>query len=143
MKLVISSKILDELQELARLSAPNEICGLLFGQNRTISEFLASANVAADTEKYFEIDPSTLIAAERRMRGGGIPIMGYYHSHPSGGIEPSRTDALSAAPDGRLWLIINGQSAAAWCACSDGEFYGRFDRITLDCIRTNGQTAVE
>jgi proteasome lid subunit RPN8/RPN11 len=84
-----------------------------------------------------------LIAAERDQRYGGESILGYYHSHPAGTVRPSITDADSAAPDGRFWLIVNGQGAAAWCAAENGEIYGRFNAITLDCFGANGQTAAE
>jgi len=82
-----------------------------------------------------------LIAAERAMREGGPKIIGYYHSHPSGAVRPSKTDAACAAPDDRLWLILNGEDAAAWKAKVDGEIYGRFTPITLDCSQTKGHTA--
>lgn len=105
--------------------------------------YRAARNVAGDPLRHFEIDPATLIAAERDARDGGDPILGYYHSHPAGTIKPSLTDADSAAPDGRLWLILNGQDAAAWHATKNGEIYGRFDAIILDCFGANGQTAAE
>lgn len=141
MTLVLSSAILDDLQELARQGAPKEVCGLLFGDNGTVSGFLSTENVAKDPLRHFEIDPADLIAAERAMRAGGQAICGYYHSHPSGSVSPSKTDAEMAASDGRIWLIINGKEAAAWRALANGEIYGRFEPITLDCHNTNGQTA--
>ncbi len=75
------------------------------------------------------------------MRDHGPRIVGYYHSHPSGSVKPSKTDANMAAPDDRIWLIINGQEAAAWRTLENGEIYDRFDPITLDCEGTKGQTA--
>lgn len=141
MTLVLSSAILDDLQELARQAAPAETCGLLFGDNGTVSGFLPTKNVAKQPLHRFEIDPVDLIAAERAMRDGGQAICGYYHSHPSGSVSPSKTDAEMAAPDGRIWLIIDGLDAAAWRALHHGKIYGRFDPITLDCHSTNGQTA--
>lgn len=141
MTLVLSSAILDELQQLAYQSAPEEACGLLFGNSGTVSGFLATKNVALHPMTHFEIDPVELIAAERAMRDGALNIAGYFHSHPSGSVAPSKTDAEMAAPDGRIWLIINGKDVAAWRADENGEIYGRFDPITLDCNSTNGQTA--
>ncbi len=141
MTLVLSSAILDDLQQLARQSDPEEACGLLFGENGTVSGFLATRNIAEQPLCHFEIDPVDLIAAERSMRDGGPNILGYYHSHPSGSVSPSQTDAEMAAADSRIWLIINGQDAAAWRAVPNGEIYERFDSITLDCQSTKGQTA--
>jgi proteasome lid subunit RPN8/RPN11 len=141
MKLVISSAILGDLQQLALEMAPEEACGLLFGDNGTVSHFKATLNIAENRLRHFEIDPADLIAAERAMRNEGPKIIGYFHSHPSGDVEPSETDAAMAAADERIWLIINGEEAAAWQATQKGEIYGRFDPITLDCQSTKGQTA--
>lgn len=141
MKLVISSTILDDLQLHAKETAPQEACGLLFGDIGTVLRFSAVKNIAENPTRHFEIDPATLIAAERAMRDGGLNIIGYYHSHPSGSVSPSKTDAAMAAPDGRIWLIINGQEVAAWRSVANGEIYGRFDPIALDCQSTNRQTA--
>tara|TARA_R110000824_G_scaffold177376_5_gene356739 strand:- start:14 stop:421 length:408 start_codon:yes stop_codon:yes gene_type:complete len=135
--------MLAELQQLVLAAAPQEICGILFGRDGRVSAFIAAQNTADDPVRHFEIDPATLIAAERDQRGGGDPILGYYHSHPAGTVEPSKTDAECAAPDGRLWLILNGQDAAAWRTADEGEIYGRFDAIILDCLGANGQTAAE
>tara|TARA_R110001606_G_scaffold238798_1_gene386807 strand:- start:1540 stop:1947 length:408 start_codon:yes stop_codon:yes gene_type:complete len=135
--------MLAELQQEALAAAPQEICGILFGRDGRVSGQRAAQNIAEDPVRHFEIDPATLIAAERQMRDGGEPIVGYYHSHPTGTVKPSMTDAESAAPDGRLWLILNGQDAAAWQTAEDGEIYGRFDAIILDCFGANGQTAAE
>ncbi|MEQ8744624.1 M67 family metallopeptidase [Parasphingorhabdus sp.] len=143
MQLLISSAMLADLQQLALAAAPHEICGILFGRQGRVSARRATKNVADDPHRHFEIDPRALIAAERDQRSGGEPILGYYHSHPSGTVRPSIVDAESAAPDGRLWLIVNGHDAAAWLAVKNGEIYGRFDAIPLDCFGANGQTAAE
>ncbi|WP_108810142.1 Mov34/MPN/PAD-1 family protein [Sphingorhabdus sp. Alg231-15] len=141
MKLAISSAILNDLQQLAREMAPEEACGLLFGNNGTVLSAKTTKNVAGNRLHHFEIDPVDLIAAERAMRDHGPEIIGYFHSHPSGEVVPSKTDAAMAAPDGRIWLIINGHDAAAWQSVENGQIYSRFDPITLDCQSTKGQTA--
>ena len=126
--------MLADLQQLALAAAPQEICGILFGREGRVSARRPAKNVADDPRRHFEIDPATLIAAERDQRSGGQPILGYYHSHPAGTVRPSITDAECAAADGRLWLIVNGQDAAAWRAAEKGEISGRFDAILLDCF---------
>ena len=141
MTLIISSAILDELHRYANEAAPEEACGLLFGEGNTVLRALQTTNVAENRQHYFEIDPAALIAAERTMRDGGEAITGYFHSHPSGSVEPSETDAAMAAPDGRIWLITNGKEAAAWQAGACGEIFERFTPIPLDCQSTNSLTA--
>lgn len=141
MTLIISSAILDDLRRYAKAAAPEEACGLLFGEGGTVLRAAPVKNVAVDRRHFFEIEPAALIAAERGMRDGGEAIIGYYHSHPAGSVEPSPTDAAMAAPDGRMWLITDGQKVAAWQAVANGEIFGRFNPIPLDCESTNGQTA--
>lgn len=141
MTLIISSASLDELRRHAKTAAPEEACGLLFGVGRTILRVAAAKNMAENRQLHFEIDPAALIAAERAMRDGGEKIIGYFHSHPMGSVKPSQTDAAMAAPDGRMWLITNCEEVAAWQAVPNGQIFGRFDPIPLDCKSTNGQTA--
>ncbi|WP_074206396.1 Mov34/MPN/PAD-1 family protein [Parasphingorhabdus marina] len=133
MKLIISSKLMMEMQAMARSASPEEICGLLLGRNNRVDSIRAAKNVAVDRQRHFEIDPAMLITAERDMRNGGMPIVGYYHSHPGNKVEPSPTDAVSAAPDGRIWLIINGTDAAAWQATESGRLLDRFNPVELEC----------
>lgn len=87
---------------------------------------MAARNVAEDPERRFEIDPAALFAAIRGERAGGPMLVGYYHSHPTGHAEPSETDRAMAAGDGKLWLIVAGETVSAWCARKDG-----FDPIDL------------
>ena len=131
MNLSISSDILDRLQTQARHGAPLEICGLLYGDGETVTAFQQTDNVAAKAHKHFEINPAALIAAERTARDGGPAVLGYYHSHPTGDILPSQTDAKTAAADGKIWLIINGKNAAAWHAVEGGEIFDRFNPVAL------------
>lgn len=141
MKLVISSALIGQIQSLAKDHAPEEVCGVLLGENGHVEQIIRSANVAIDPQRHFEIDPAVLISAERAARSAGPAIIGYFHSHPTGDLSPSQTDADCAAADGRIWLIVNGRQAAAWRAVDQGEISGRFDPITLDCGDTKGQTA--
>lgn len=63
-------------------------------------------NVHPAPATHFEIDPQALIDAHRAARGGGPPVLGYYHSHPTTPPQPSRTDQDMAAGDGLIWAII-------------------------------------
>ncbi len=89
----------------AQTAAPRECCGLLLGAGDRIVTARPTDNVAADPLRHFEIDPAALISAERAARGGGVQVLGYYHSHPRGPVAPSRTDRAMAPPDGRVWII--------------------------------------
>ena len=58
--------------------------------------------------------------------------MGYWHSHPSGDAMPSVTDAAMAAPDGKLWLIVGGDTVTAWRAVEQGVLHGRFEPVAIE-----------
>ncbi len=106
----------------AAASPDAEICGLLLGAADRIDAAQACANVAANPARTFEIDPAALFAAHRLARGGGLAVVGHYHSHPSGLAVPSPRDAEQAMGDGALWLILAGGAARLWRSVDRGRF---------------------
>ena len=130
MRCRISRSLLARIQHESALVAPREGCGLLFGDGAAITDAQQVANVAAEPERRFEIDPAALFAALRAERGGGPRLVGYWHSHPSGEAAPSATDAEMAAPDGKLWLIVTLGAATLWRAGDTGT-HGRFAPVEM------------
>jgi proteasome lid subunit RPN8/RPN11 len=122
MTLEISSALRARLMAEAQAEPTMEVCGLLFGTSRRITAAEPCANVASDPARAFEIDPAALFAAHRRARTGGPAVIGHYHSHPTGGAEPSAVDAASAMGDGAIWLIVAGADARAWRTVERGTF---------------------
>lgn len=112
----ISSTLLAGLLKAAADSPDAEVCGLLFGTETRIEWAEPCANVAADPARHFEIDPAVHFAALRAERSGGPRLIGYWHSHPSGDVRPSATDAAMASPDGKVWLIVAGGVIGLWRA---------------------------
>ena len=110
----IPSDLLSE----ARKAPHEEVCGLLLGEGSQVTAILPAANVHAQADRFFEIDPAVLIAASRAARNGGPQVLGCYHSHPSGVAVPSATDAAMAAHDGKLWAIVADGVIGWW---RDGE----------------------
>ena len=106
MTVEIATGLLASLQAEAERSPGAEICGLLFGTQRRIHAAKRCANVAVDRRSAFEIDPVTLLAVHKASRSGGQMLIGYYHSHPTGSVNPSVTDRAAAMGDGMLWLIL-------------------------------------
>lgn len=129
----LSSSLLKRLLRLA--GDPVESCGLLRGRGRVVLAAPAAANVAANPHNSFEIDPAALIAAHRAARrAGGLALLGYYHTHPSGVAMPSATDARCAAPDGMIWLIAATNMVRAFRAGASGRLHGRFDPVPIDLV---------
>lgn len=120
MAVEISSALLAALVREAAGAHPLEACGLLFGTAGRVADCRLARNVAAEPAQRFEIDPAALIAALRDERGGGPCVIGCWHSHPNDSATPSRTDAIMAAGDGKLWLIVAGSAVTAWRATASG-----------------------
>ena len=122
MTVTISSGLLRRLVAEEGASPDAEVCGLLFGSAARIEAAETCANVAANPAGAFEIDPGALFAAHRRARGGGLAVIGHYHSHPSGLPVPSPRDAAQAMGDGAVWVILGGGEARAWRSAEVGAF---------------------
>ena len=112
MVLQVTSGVIATVIAEAATAAPAECCGILLGRE-AITQALPAANLAADPLRRFEIDPAALIAAHRAARAGGLPVVGYYHSHPSGHPVPSATDCEHAGGDGSVWAIVAPDRAGA------------------------------
>jgi proteasome lid subunit RPN8/RPN11 len=113
MTIRISTTLRQHLIDLAAADPDREVCGLLLGRDCVIEQIVEAANVAVDPRRTFEIDARTQLAVMKAARGGGTPVMGCYHSHPSGLARPSGMD-LELAETGSVWLIIAGTDLTAW-----------------------------
>lgn len=120
MQIEVTSGTIATLLKEAAEAAPLECCGLLLGRDGRVLEARTAANVAADPARHFEIDPAALFAAHRAARSGGLDLIGYYHSHPTGHPLPSATDCEHASGDGRAWAIIAGGEVTFWYDGTDG-----------------------
>lgn len=79
----------------------------------TIQALHPARNLSADPEK-FQINPADQFTAARKARQNGRAIIGCYHSHPGGQPRPSAADLAGAGEDNFLWLIVAGQTLAAF-----------------------------
>ena len=110
----LTSGVTATLLEDAARAHPRECCGLLLGQGARVERAQPAGNVHPAPHDHFELDPQALIAAHRTARGGGLQVLGYYHSHPNGRAQPSATDQAQASGDGRIWAIIVAGSVSWW-----------------------------
>ncbi|MEQ1499285.1 MAG: M67 family metallopeptidase [Novosphingobium sp.] len=120
MVLLVTSGTIATLIEEAQRAYPRECCGLLLGQGNQIALAQPAANVHPEPERHFELDPGALIAAHRAARGGGLEIIGYYHSHPNGLAGPSDEDRAQASGDLRTWAIVADGVVSWWRDCPSG-----------------------
>lgn len=120
MTLEVAREALEAMVAAAAQAAPEEACGLLLGAEGRVEEAATARNVALDPERQFEIDPQALIDAHRSERGRGPQLIGYFHSHPSGPPEPSKTDREQAAGDGKAWAIVANGLVRFWRDTPEG-----------------------
>ena len=111
--IALPRRLLDEIRRRAEAAYPEECCGLLLGHEQgkdriVVSAAVASANLAAEPQRRFEVDPALYLrlrlAAATEL--SGARLIGLYHSHPEGGASPSASDAADAWQEGWIWLII-------------------------------------
>ena len=131
MALHLSSSDWRQLLDWAESAGDHECCGLLRGEGDRVAAVQLAQNVAADPTRHFEIDPAALFSAGKDVRSGGIPVLGYFHSHPNGVAAPSATDVAQAAPDGQFWLIIAAGAITAWQPVVAGTQVSGFTPVAL------------
>lgn len=131
MALCISRRQSDRLLKWAHDAGDKECCGLILGRGRDVGKLVLADNVASQPTTHFEIDPATLIAAEKAAREGDLSVLGYFHSHPNGLAQPSATDAAMAVADARFWLIVTATGITAWRAVEEGVLHDRFNPVAL------------
>jgi proteasome lid subunit RPN8/RPN11 len=101
----IAAHVLNRVLEHARAAAPAECCGVLVGRLDAIAECVPVRNISTTATRYL-LDPAEHITARRDARARGLDIVGFYHSHPRSGPEPSATDVAEASYAGHLYLIV-------------------------------------
>jgi proteasome lid subunit RPN8/RPN11 len=131
MALHLSSGDWRQLLDWAEMAGDRECCGLLRGEGDCVAAVELAQNVATDPVRHFEIDPATLISAGKDVRSGGIPVLGFFHSHPNGVGAPSPTDVAYAAPDHHIWLIIADRAITAWQPVVAGDRVTGFTPVAL------------
>jgi desampylase len=131
MELHLSSNDQQQLLCWAEAAGARECCGLLRGRGNRVNAVELTRNVAVDPTRHFELDPAALVGVHKDIRAGGLPLLGYFHSHPNGLAEPSVIDVAQAPPDNLFWLIIAKHIVTAWQpVVTDARVTG-FTRATL------------
>ena len=113
MNILIQDNHYHEMLRHADRQHPNECCGILMGepsgQNILIRRVIQAGNISElEKTRSYQIDWQTLFDAVRASRSGHERIIGFYHSHPDGSNQPSRSDHRSAWID-HSYIIITKQ----------------------------------
>jgi proteasome lid subunit RPN8/RPN11 len=86
---------------------PNEACGVLLGQDGSVTEVVAAGNERTDSARNrYLIDPLAYMKIERDADKCGLQVLGIYHSHPDVPAIPSQFDLNHAWPN-LSYLIVS------------------------------------
>lgn len=99
-----------ELLRLALLRAPQEAVGLI----RSNGKVVELVNYAPTPESHFEVKRSDVIEAlDGEMDTLSVT---FWHSHPAGGVGPSRTDMRQKTPFASHLVVslVDGEATHSW-----------------------------
>lgn len=127
----------DAIVDHAREGAPEEVVGVLagdHGEDVSVERRYRATNAAETPETRYEIAPEAELEILERIDGSGLDVVGFYHSHPRGPLEPSATDAALAAWPGHSYVIVSlaGDRAELGSWRWRGE---RFERESIRVVR--------
>lgn len=126
----------------AESSLPHECCGVLAGRTDGVAKLILAAwpagneTARSDRRARYRISPGTFWALRDRAADRGLEILGFYHSHPHAGPEPSRLDA-ELAWSGYSYLILGrggrgGFIARSWVRKPNRFFFEREAILSTD-----------
>jgi proteasome lid subunit RPN8/RPN11 len=101
--LILPSLLLDQVLAHCREAYPREAVGLLGGVGTSNVTTVFPLENIAEGNRAFIADPYSQYCALRRLRADCMHLLGIYHSHPDGGVEPSQQDIAHA----RRWVCAH------------------------------------
>lgn len=110
MTLELPGPVRGSMIEHARDGHPEEVVGALagtHGDTSTVERRYRAGNAADTPETRYEIAPDEELELLERIDDDGYDVVGFYHSHPRGPLEPSGTDARLAAWGGYSYVIVS------------------------------------
>jgi len=89
---------------------PHECCGVLLGtstpEGNLVRSTVRAGNTRSDSaHNRYNIAPEELVRIQRKARGLGLDIVGFYHSHPDHPAQWSSTDFAEAHWTGCSYVI--------------------------------------
>jgi [CysO sulfur-carrier protein]-S-L-cysteine hydrolase len=90
--------------------APNECCGLIFGEGETAKRIFRARNVHPTPVTRYEIDPAQLREALSSV-DDERSLVGIYHSHPVTEPRPSSTDVANAYWPDQVYVLTSLRNA--------------------------------
>jgi proteasome lid subunit RPN8/RPN11 len=125
----ISRAVYDEMLSHSNEAYPHECCGVLVGKcgpERTVIKAYRTENINKErAQDRYEIAPGEFNRIDREARGGGLDVLGFYHSHPDHPDRPSIFDR-DRGQAGYSYIIVSltgrGKiSVKSWIFNEEGE----------------------
>lgn len=109
--MILTKSILKKLHEAAVDHDPQEAVGIIVDENHVI----VLPNHAADPTRNYELFKSEILQALNELEDPAESIV-IWHSHPGGGIGPSRIDLQNKVPDVPHLVIslVDGDAIPTW-----------------------------
>src|SRR6266403_3693736 len=110
----ISRPLLQQIHAHLEASYPNEGCGVMLGENGTVTEVISAHTQRNDSARNrYLIDPLVYLKIEREADKRGLQVVGIYHSHPDVAARPSQFDLDHAWPDFSYLIVsvVKGKAA--------------------------------
>ncbi len=104
--IALPKKIHEALVSHAKKGYPNEACGLLAGDKKTVSDFYPMKNVDNSAISYF-MDPKEQLLVFKEMRQKSLEMRGVFHSHVASVAYPSQKDVRLAFYPDVSYLIVS------------------------------------
>lgn len=132
--------VLEAVRRHARREYPRECCGALVGRavepaggERLVVRALPLENAErAAPWRGYSIPAAVVRRAERAVALEGLELVGFYHSHPDGGAEPSGVDRENAWPwyNYLIVAVADGEpgDVRVWRLAEDRS---RFDAVAI------------
>ena len=94
-----------QMVDHARAEAPREAVGLIGGKRDGRMQYLYPLPNIAGPQAFFA-DPYAQYQAERCLGGHDAVPIGYYHSHPGGGLDLSEADRHFACRPDWVYVVV-------------------------------------
>jgi [CysO sulfur-carrier protein]-S-L-cysteine hydrolase len=105
-ELRLGAEVADEMIAHALEGRPNEVCGILAGNDGEIVKVFRMTNELASPMRY-RMNDLELMKVQDEIDGSGLEMVGGYHSHTRTEAYPSPTDVREASLGDLLYLIVS------------------------------------
>jgi proteasome lid subunit RPN8/RPN11 len=131
----LTKAVKSAIEHHARLTRPEECCGLLSGVDGVITDAHPLRNEAESPETRYFASPEDLFAAMKTIRQSGQKLLGIYHSHPRSHAYPSSTDVEMAFYPETAYFILSLEPSPDLRAYRIG---GSIQDLVISVVESNG-----